>query len=100
MVEDLQAEVNRLKAVNNAEVLSLQAENERLKQELARFSGTIDLPEPPGQPSHLPPAVAAAVAAINTKNLKPTVSTSSIAVNTSPLKVLFHHWLFIFFTPC
>lgn len=87
MVDNLQSDNDRLKNQNKL----IMDENERLKKELAEYkarSETVGPPEPVVQPSQLPPAVAAAVAAINIKNMKPPVSTSSVAVCTSPLKVL------------
>ena len=94
MVEDLQTENERLKQIE-AENICLKQEFEEYKSKYPPHSEMpAPLPEPtviPSSPkqSHLPPVVAAAVAAINNK-AKPVVETSTVAVNTSPCKPLFN----------
>lgn len=85
MVEDLQGDNDRLKSENTQlkkELEDLKAQNEAGVSPAAMVEP--QKPSPPPQ-SHLPPAVAAAVAAINSK-IKQEVSTATVGVNTSPAK--------------
>lgn len=88
MVEDLQVENDRVKSEN----AQLKKELEDLKvQNVAGVlpAGQPECQEPaepsPAPQSHLPPVVAAAVAAIKGK-IKPDVCTATVGVNTSPFK--------------
>lgn len=94
MVEDLQTDNGRLKTDNER----LKSEYEKIKKEFEEYKARnlsissevlppahSALPSPPQ--SHLPPAVAAAVAAISSK-MKTATSTTTIGVNTSPFKGL------------
>lgn len=82
MVEDLQAENERLKK----EFEEYKAKHPPTSQAPALLPAPSPVSSPPKQ-SHLPPVVAAAVAAINNK-AKITVTTSTVAINTSPCKRL------------
>ncbi|KAK3923397.1 Kinesin-like protein KIF18A [Frankliniella fusca] len=83
MVEDLQAENDRLKSENEA----LKREKEELKLQKSATECVDPSPAQTAPFSHLPPAVAAAVAAISSKP-KLAAVTSTVGVNTSPCKVL------------
>ena len=88
-------------------VEELQTENDRLKKEFEEYKAKYPISEVPAplpappvvlsspKQSHLPPVVAAAVAAINNK-VKLPVSTSTVAINTSPCKPLVSMFLFSF----